>query len=92
MENDGSWTVSGYKEAMEVLHNFKDLRKLGIRTCHFQCYFVPLASTSSILSAIFTGVCGLPGKLSLALVLCLYMYVLHMILKLAYKVPEKFNI
>ena len=31
MENAGSWTVSGSKEAMEVLKNFKDLRKLGLR-------------------------------------------------------------
>ena len=36
MENAGSWTVSGSKEAMEVPKNFKDLRKLGVRntTCH----------------------------------------------------------
>ena len=31
MENAGSWTVSGSKEAMEVPKNFKDLRKLGVR-------------------------------------------------------------
>ena len=29
MENAGSWTVSGSKEAVEVPKNFKDLRKLG---------------------------------------------------------------
>ena len=29
MENGGSWTVSGSKEAVEVPKNFKDLRKLG---------------------------------------------------------------
>ena len=57
MENDGSWTLSGYKEAMEVPDNLKDLRKLGIRTCHFQCYFV-LPAPLLPYSAIFTGVCG----------------------------------
>ena len=31
MENAGSWTVSGSKEAMEVPKNFKDLRKFGLR-------------------------------------------------------------
>ena len=31
MENAGSWTVSGSKEAIEVPNNFKDLRKLGVR-------------------------------------------------------------
>ena len=31
MENDGSSTVSGHKEAMEVPKNFKGLRKLGAR-------------------------------------------------------------
>ena len=31
MENAGSWTVSGSKEAMQVPKNFKDLRKLGVR-------------------------------------------------------------
>ena len=31
VENAGSWTVSGSKEAMEVPKNFKDLRKLGVR-------------------------------------------------------------
>ena len=36
MENAGSWTVSGSKEVTEVLKNFKDLRKLGIRNMvHF---------------------------------------------------------
>ena len=29
IENAGSWTVSGSKEAMEVPKNFKDLRKLA---------------------------------------------------------------
>ena len=28
MENAGSWTVSGSKEAMEVQKNFKDVQKL----------------------------------------------------------------
>ena len=31
MENAGSWTVSGSREAMEVPKNFKDLRKLSVR-------------------------------------------------------------
>ena len=31
IENDSSWTVFGSKEAMEVLKNFKDLQKLGVR-------------------------------------------------------------
>ena len=31
MENADSWTVSGSKEAMEVLKCFKNLRKLGVR-------------------------------------------------------------
>ena len=31
MENAGSWTVSGSKEAMGVPRNFKDLRKLGVQ-------------------------------------------------------------
>ena len=30
MENAGSWTVSGSKEAMEVPKNFKDLRKRSV--------------------------------------------------------------
>ena len=31
MENAGSWTVSGPKEAMEAPKNFKDLQKRGVR-------------------------------------------------------------
>ena len=31
MEDAGRWTVSGFKEAMEVQKNFQDLRKLGIQ-------------------------------------------------------------
>ena len=31
MANAGSWTISGSKEAMEVLKNFKDLQKLVLR-------------------------------------------------------------
>ena len=47
------------------------------------CIFSP-TFTSSILPTMFTGVCGLPEKLSIALVL--HSYVLRMIMKLAYKV------
>ena len=70
MENASSWTVSGSKEAMEVLKNFKDLRKRGMG--NFAQYsaanvpfpaFFPLTSTSSILSAMFAGACGPPEKL-----------------------------
>ena len=74
----GSWTVSGSKEAMEVPKNFKDLRKLGVRNIAqysaangpFPAFFSIYLSTltSSILSAMFTGACGPPEKLSLALV------------------------
>ena len=44
MENDSSWTVSGSKEAMEVLKNFKDLLKLGVcniaqYSTAFLCFF-----------------------------------------------------
>ena len=31
IENAGSWTVSGSKEAMKVPKSFKDLRKRGVR-------------------------------------------------------------
>ena len=72
MENADSWTVSGSKEAMEVP---KNLRKLGVRNiAQYSAANVPfpafLAPTfrSSILSAMFTGACGPPEKLSLALV------------------------
>ena len=65
MENAGSWTVSGSKEAMEVPKNFKDLRKLGVRNIaqhsaanvSFPAVFPP-TFTSSILSAMFIGACG----------------------------------
>ena len=87
MENAGSWTVSGSKKAMEVL---KNLQKLGVRNIAqysaanvpFPAFFPP-TFTSSILSAMFTGACGPPEKLSLALVLrsC----VLRMIVKMAYR-------
>ena len=69
MENAGSWTVSGSKEAMKVP-----------RTTSY--VFPPPTFTSSILSAIFTGTCGPPEKLSLALVP--RSHVLRMIVKLAY--------
>ena len=76
MENAGSWTVSGSKEAMEVPKKFKDLRKLRVRNIAqdsganvpFLAGFFPLTFTSSILSAMFTGECGPPEKLSLDLV------------------------
>ena len=48
---------------------------------HFLCFFLP-TFTSSILSAMFTGACGPPEKLSLALVP--RSYVLRMIVNLAY--------
>ena len=75
MENAGNWTVSGAKEAMGVPKNFKDLRKLGVRNIaqysapnmRFHAFYPP-AFTSSILSAMFAGPCGLPEKLSLDLV------------------------
>ena len=76
MWNAGSWTVSGSKEAMEFPKNFKYLRKRGVQNIAqysaanvpFPAIFFPPTSTSSILSAIFTGACGPPEKLSLALV------------------------
>ena len=49
--------------------------------CHFLIFFPP-TFTSSILSAMFTGACGPPEKLSLALAPRLY--VLRMIVKHAY--------
>ena len=62
MENAGSWTVSGSKEAIEVPKNFKDLRKLGVRNIAQYCAanvpfpaFFPPAFTPSILSAMCTG-------------------------------------
>ena len=42
MENAGSWTISGSKEAMEVPKNFKDLRKLGVRNMRNLCTFLKL--------------------------------------------------
>ena len=51
------------------------------KTCHIMCYFVPPASTSSILYTIFVGVCDPPKKLILALAPC--SYILCMIVKLA---------
>ena len=42
MENTGSWTVSGSKEAMEFPKNFKYLRKLGVRnTAQYSAANVP---------------------------------------------------
>ena len=64
MENDGSSTVSGSKEAMGVPKNFKDLRKLGVQNIaqysaakvpFLVGVFVPPTFTSSIISAMFTG-------------------------------------
>ena len=68
-------------EVTEVLKNFKDLRKLGIRN---MVHFFSPTFTSSILPAMFTGMCGLPEKLSVALMP--HSYVLSMIMKLAYKI------
>ena len=69
MENAGSWTVSGSKEAMEVPKNFKDFGKLGARNiAQYFLRFSPHSFTSSRLFAMFTGACGPPEKLSLALV------------------------
>ena len=68
--------------------DLKDLRKLGVRniaqqTWHFLRFsFFPPTFTSSILSAMFTGACDPPEKLSLALVP--RSYVLRMIVKLAF--------
>ena len=87
MENAGSWTVSGSKEAMEVPKNFKDLLKLGVRNiAQYSAANVPFPSFfhrhSLPYSAMFTGACGPPEKLSVALVprSC----VLRMIVKQAY--------
>ena len=87
MENAGSWTVSGSKEAMEVPKNFtKTWRtKYSAVQCSkgaISCGGFPPTFTSSILSAMFTGACGPPEKLSLALVP--RSYVLRMIMKVAY--------
>ena len=90
MENAGSWTVSGSKEAMEVPKNFKDLRKLGVRNIAqysaanvpFPAFFPP-TFTSSMLSTMFTGACGPSEKVSLAL--APRSHVLRMIVKFAYK-------
>ena len=58
MENDGSWTVSGSKEAMEFVKNFKGLRKLGLQNIALYnaayvrfpaVFFFPPPFTSSIL-------------------------------------------
>ena len=78
---------------MEVLKNFKDFLKLGaqkysaaysIANVPFPAFFSQ-AFTSSIVSAIFTGACGPPEKLSLTLVLC--SCVVHMIVKVAHLLP-----
>ena len=87
MENASSWTVSGSKEAMEVLKNFKDLQKIDVQNIvqysaakvQFAAFFSP-TFTSSILSTMFTGACGLPESLALIL----HSYILRMIVKLAY--------
>ena len=80
--------------SLSGLNNFGDLRKLVIRNIArysaanvpFPAFFPP-TFTCSILSAMFTGACGPPEKLSLALVprLC----VLRMIIKLTYSVVER---
>ena len=58
------WTVSGFKEAMEVPNNFKDLRKLGVRNIaqysaanvSFPAFlFFTATFTSSMPPAMFTG-------------------------------------
>ena len=51
VENAGSWTVSGYKEAMSVPKNFNSAANVS-----FPAFFPPVF-TSSILSAMFTGAC-----------------------------------
>ena len=62
MENTGSSTVSGSKEAMEVLKNFKDLRKRSVRNiAQYSAANVPFPA---FLSAMFTEACGPPEKLS----------------------------
>ena len=80
--------------SLSGLNNFGDLRKLVIRNIArysaanvpFPAFFPP-TFTSSTLSAMLTGACAPPEKLSLALVprLC----VLRMIIKLAYSVVER---
>ena len=74
MENAGSWTVCGSKEAMGVLKNLRKLDERNIArnsranmrllcvcvcVCVRACVFPP-TFTSSILSAMFTGACGPP--------------------------------
>ena len=59
----------------------KSLKFLGTSIASLDTETVQLPAFS-ILSAMFTGVCGPPEKLSLALVQCLN--VLRMIMKLAY--------
>ena len=86
MENAGSWTLSGSKEAMKVLKNFK----IATTCCSevqrskraISYVFSPMTFTSSILCSMFTGACGPTEKLSRTLVprLC----ILHMIVKLIY--------
>ena len=74
---------------MEVLKNFKDLQKLGVRNIAqysaanvlFPVFFSPLTSLLPYYPPCLQ-VCGLPEKLSLALVPRLY--VLRMLVKLAY--------
>ena len=94
MENAGSRTVSGSKEAMAVPKNFKDLRKRFVRNiAQYNAANVPRIPfpagvflptfTSSILSAMFTGMCDPPEKLSLALMP--RSFVLRMIVQLAYR-------
>ena len=83
MENDGSWTVSGSKEAMEVPKNFKDLRKLGVRNItQYSAADVPFPPFFPYQNSLLPyyppclQVCGPPEKLSLAFVS--YSYVLRM--------------
>ena len=48
MENAGSSTVSGSKEAMKVPKNFKDLRKIGVRNIvQYSAAKVPFAAVFS---------------------------------------------
>ena len=89
MENAGSPIVSGSKEAMEVRWMyFKDwstkyIAQHSTANMPFPAFVFPLTFTSSILFVIFTGTCGPPEELSLALVPRSYVVVL-MIVKLAY--------
>ena len=73
METGSSWTVSGSKEAMEVLKNFKDLQKLGARN-------ISQYSTANVPFLVFFS--SDIHFFDTPLVSC--SYVLRMIVKLAY--------